>query len=168
MKTILLLLSLVCISLTLHAQETKSDEYLPEYRPGGAQWAKVWKEFYNNSGCEGELMNPLVHASKAMTPVIIEAIAHQDMKLRRYAIGAIGWRKDKTAIPALEKILTDETEDEVFRGDAMQSIFVLDRSLGKRYAAKYKTAKTEYNYLQTIGEAIEKNESWLTTYPDMD
>lgn len=158
MKTLLITLGMICISLPLQAgQEDK------EYRPGGTQWVKVWQEFYNNPVCEGDLMNPLVNADKAMMPVILEAISHRDMKLRRYAIGALGWLKDRKALPALEKILKDETEINYFLGDALHSIFLIDRSLGIKYAKEF---KMKDDYLKTIGEAIEKNEAWLTTYPE--
>lgn len=94
-----------------------------------------------------------------MTLVICEAIMHEDMKYRRYAIGALGFIGDAKAIPILESILTNEKEKEYFRGDALQAIYQIRKTLGQKYAEEYIHRQ---DYLKRISDAILKKESWLT------
>ena len=107
-----------------------------EYRPGTAKFDKVWTKFYNGDH-EEELSDPLIHAGRAMTAPICEAIAHKDMKYRRYAIGALGQTGDPSAIPQLESILKNITEQDYFRADALKSIHQINPTLGATYAKKY-------------------------------
>lgn len=129
----------------------------PEYRPGGDTFLKDWNRFYNGDH-EPELDDPLIEAGTKMVPFICEAIAHKDMKFRRYAISALGFIEDKRAIPSLETILNDKTEEDYFRGDALHAIYLIDERQGTIYAAQY---KNENKYLNFIGSAIEKREEWL-------
>jgi hypothetical protein len=56
------------------------------------------------------------------------------MRRRRYAIGALGWVRDRRAILTLETIYANPTEDELYRGDALEAIFIIDQNLGRSYA----------------------------------
>ena len=133
-----------------------------EYRPGGEKWSSVWQTFYNNPGCEADLMTPLVEAGPRMTGTILEAISHKNMKLRRYAIGALGWIKDKKAIPALTAILKDQQEIDYFRGDALESIYLIDEHLGLELAKEYKDSS---KYFRLICPAILRKDPDLKVYP---
>jgi hypothetical protein len=129
-----------------------------EYKPGDSIFQKAWNQFYKGDH-EPELDDPLINAGKKMTLVICEAIMHEDMKFRRYAIGALGFIGDVKAIPTLEVILKNEKEKDYFRGDALHSIYQINESLGRKYADEYKHRQ---DYLRLISEAILKKESWLT------
>jgi len=146
----LLLLALVSVAIPCQAVDV-------EYRPGGPKFQKVWERFYAGDH-EPELDDPLIQAGRGMTLVICDAIAHQDMKLRRYAIGALGYIGDKRAIPQLERILKDQKEIYYFRGDALHAIYQLDRQLGLRYAEQY---EKDNDYLKMMSGAIKKKEPWL-------
>ena len=146
----LLLLALISVAIPCQAVDV-------EYRPGGPKFLKVWERFYAGDH-EPELDDPLIEAGRGMTLVICEAIAHQDMKFRRYAIGALGYIGDKRAIPRLEGILKDQKELYYFRGDALHSIYQLNRQLGLRYAEQY---EQDNDYLKMMSGAIKKKEPWL-------
>ena len=128
-----------------------------EYRPGGSQFQKTWERFYHGDH-EPELDDPLIAAGREMTLVICNAISHQDMKMRRYAIGALGYIGDKRAIPTLETILKNKNEIDYFRGDALHAIYQLDRQLGSRYAIQY---ENENDYLKMMSSAIKRKDAWL-------
>ena len=145
------LLLLVLPQFKLSANEDK------EYRPGGDQWAKVWDKFYAGDH-EPELKVPLREAGRNMTLVICEAIQNKDMKMRRYAIGALGYIGDKRALPTLEAILKSKDEIFYFRGDALLSIYRMDKALGKKYAKEY---GHEHEFLAFLQENMEKDEKWL-------
>ena len=129
-----------------------------EYRPGGDMYASIWTRFYNGDH-EPELDDPLIEAGQEMTLVICEAVKNKDMKLRRYAIGALGYIGDKRAIPILEAILESKAEIYYFRGDALHAIYQLDKQLGKEYATQY---ANEHEYLKMLQGHIEKDSKWLT------
>jgi hypothetical protein len=128
------------------------------YRPGGRQFAKAWHAFYDLSDHEPEIDDPLIARGRPMVPFICDAIRHKDMKYRRYAIGALGYIGDNRALATLETILNDPTEVDYFRGDALHSIYQLDRKLGLRYAKQY---QHENQYLTMLSGAILKKEPWL-------
>jgi hypothetical protein len=122
-----------------------------EYRPGGPQFQKVWDAFYRNAFYEPEISIPLEKASKDMTPAICEAVRHPDMKRRRYAIIALGFRRDKRALQTLENILNDEKEIYYFRGDALEAVNEINNELGKHYAIKF---AGDHPYLKRISNWI--------------
>jgi hypothetical protein len=148
--TILTLFSII------FAQNVAAEE--KEYRPGGETFFSVWDKFYKGDH-EPELDDPLIKAGEKMTLIICEAIKHQDMCLRRYAIGALGYIGDRRALPTLEGILKSQNEIYYFRGDALHAIYQIDKALGKKYATQY---GKEHNYLSMLQSAIEKDASWLT------
>jgi hypothetical protein len=128
-----------------------------EYRPGGLEFRKVWDRFYL-ADHEPELDDPLIAAGRKMTLVILDAVAHKDMRLRRYAIGALGQIKDKRALPELERILRDRLEFEYFRGDALHAIYRIDHPKGSALALEF---ESENDYLKMISTAIKRMEPWL-------
>jgi len=129
-----------------------------EYRPGDPKFQRIWTDFYKGDH-EPELDDPLIKAGKKMTLVICEAIMHQDMKYRRYAIGALGFIGDSKAIPTLESILKNEKEKDYFRGDALHAIYQINEAVGRKYAEEY---IHHQDYLNLISDAILKQASWLT------
>ena len=130
-----------------------------KYRPGGKAFSRAWDAFYTDTPHEPEIPAPLVAAGPKMTMAICEAVTHKDMMYRRYAIAALGIVGDRRALPTLEKIMNDESEIDYFRGDALQSIFRIDRALGRRYAKQHINGP---DYLKMTSAAIERNETWLT------
>ena len=128
-----------------------------EYRPGGDEFAGVWEQFYSGDH-EPELDDPLIAAGGKMTLVICDAIGHRDMRLRRYAIGALGHIGDERSLPALESILRATDEIHYFRGDALHAIYLINRAIGKQYALEF---ADDHSYLRTIADAIAKDEKWL-------
>jgi len=129
-----------------------------EYRTGGLSFDKVWYAFYVEGDHEPDIDDPLIAAGSEMTTAICEAIAHPDMKRRRYAIGALGYIRDRRALPALEKILKDKSEIFYFRGDALHAIYQIDEKLGARYAEQF---ASEHEYLRRLASSIQRKESWL-------
>jgi len=133
-----------------------------KYRPGGAAFSRVWDTFYTDTPHEPELADPLIATGTKMTQAICEAVLHKDMMYRRYAIGALGFIGDRRALTTLERIINDVSEEDYFRGDALQSVFQIDRTLGRRYAEQYLDGP---KYLKMISAAIKRNERCLTERP---
>lgn len=130
-----------------------------EYRPGSPRFDKAWHAFYVEADHEPDIDDPLIAAGRPMTLAICDAVAHPDMKRRRYAIGALGYIHDRRALPTLEKILKDNTEIYYFRGDALHAIYQIDRQLGAKYAEQF---ANEHEYLRRLADSIRKKEPWLT------
>jgi hypothetical protein len=103
-------------------------------RPRPGPYNSVWERFYN-AGSEGAIAPALVAGGKKMVPYICTAIRDSRMHCRRYAILALGHLKDRRAIQSLETIYSDTDEDSLFRGDALEAIFVIDQELGRLYAS---------------------------------
>ena len=93
-----------------------------------------------------------------MVPAICEAVAHRDMKFRRYAIGALGYIGDRRALPTLQATLDDGGETELVRGDALISIYRIDRALGTRNARQYRHADA---FIAHVSDAILRKDPWL-------
>ena len=148
---------IILIVATLLAYDgMASDE--KEYRPGGSNFASIWDRFYSGEH-EPELDDPLIEAGSKMTLIITEAVSNKDMKLRRYAIGALGFIGDIKALPTLERILNDKSEIYYFRGDALHAIYKIDQGLGRKYAKIY---ANDHEYLLDLAKSIKLDEKWLT------
>lgn len=123
----------------------------PMYGPN----IETWENFYT-AGDESSTI--VVLAGDKMVPYVSQAIREKNMYLRRYAIIALGYMKNKSVIEGLNFILNDPEEEDYFRGDALQSIFFLNESLGNNIASKLlKGNLSEDNYLRLIAEEIVKN-----------
>ena len=127
-----------------------NNHYHIEYRPGGEEFARVWEQFYSGDH-EPELDDPLIAAGEKMTLVICDAIGHRDMRLRRYAIGALGHIGDERSLPALESLLRATDEIYYFRGDALHAIYQINQATGKNYALEF---ADDHSYLKMIADAI--------------
>lgn len=141
-----LLLAVLLFALPVSAGEVT-------YRPGGSSFANAWHQFYELGDHEPELDDPLIRRGPAMVPAICSAVSHADMKYRRYALSALGYIRDPTALPCLEKILRDDAELGYIRGDALQAIYQIDQPLGERYAVEY---GNQGSYLRMMAELISK------------
>ena len=124
-----------------------------DYRPGGKAFADAWHQFYNLGDHEPELDDPLIRRGNKMVPAICAAVAHKDMKYRRYALSALGYIRDPGALTCLEPILKDTSELEYFRGDALLAIYSINPRLGAYYIAQY---GNENSHLRMIAELISK------------
>jgi hypothetical protein len=132
--------SLALVALLFAAAGARADDESVDYRTGGKRFAKVWHAFYDLSDHEPEIDDPLIAAGRPMVPAICEAIAHPDMKYRRYAIGALGYIGDRKAVPTLVGVLENASEKAYFRSDALLAIYRIDHKLGTRYARQYRHA----------------------------
>lgn len=148
--------SLALAALLFAAADAHADDV--DYRTGGKRFAKVWHAFYDLSDHEPEIDDPLIAAGRPMVPAICEAIAHQDMKYRRYAIGALGYIGDRKALPTLVGLIENAGEKAYFRSDALLAIHRIDRALGTRYARQYRHADADIAH---IAEAILRGDRWL-------
>lgn len=125
-----------------------------DYKPGGKKFSKQWNAFYKGDH-EPELPAPLVSAGKAIVPSVCEAVSHPDMRMRRYAISALGSLRDKRAISTLVAIVNNVQELDYFRGDALEAIYKIDRKLGVSISNQY---SNETNYLKHSVATIQKLE----------
>lgn len=121
-----------------------------EYAPGGDKWEATWKTFYAGD-YEPELPEPLMKAGPSMVPVILEAIDHPDMKMRRYAISALGYLQDDSAIALLTTIVQNKSEEDWFRGDALVAIYRLNQETATKLAENYKSQ----------GEVLKQSSEWV-------
>ncbi len=127
---------------------------------------QVLKQFYDNDGPEDTLMDPLILGGDGVVPLVVKEVKDKDMRRRRYAIGFLGNGSFKQAVPTLESILQDDSEKDYFRGDALHAIFMIDESLGSRYA---KTYINRSDYLGEISKRILNGDKSLKerrTYSD--
>ncbi len=106
---------------------------------------RAYQAFLNREGVTGEdeTMDPLIVAGDKVVPMVIEGIKDKKMKLRGYAIEFLGNGSYQQALPVLELILGDSTEDEYFRSTALQAIYLIDSAKARRHAQIYRK-KTDY------------------------
>jgi len=147
---------LLSIAGLLASSGARADDV--DYRTGGKRFAETWHAFYDLADHAPEIDDPLIAAGPRMVPAICEAVAHRDMKFRRHAIAALGYIGDRRALQALQTILDDGTEAEQARGDALISIYRIDRALGTRNARQYRHADA---FVAHVSEAILRNDAWL-------
>lgn len=147
------LFALTPLVSTAQLNKELTEAELVEYRPEETKASKkVWDRFYAGD-YEADLPKPLIKGGKTMVPAICEAITNPNMRLRRYAITALGEIGDKTALPTLETILKDKKELEYMRGDALEAIHRLDQVLGLKYAQEFKNTN---DYLKMVAGEIMK------------
>lgn len=100
---------------------------------------KVLRDFKIDQVPESALIQPLLDADPSeMEPLLIFEIAAKDMVRRRYAIEYLGRIKSTSALPVLEAILADQTEQDGFRADALEAIGAIDRVRAERHALNYR------------------------------
>ena len=105
---------------------------------------------------ESELIDILIVNSEKVCPVVCKKIKDKNMPHRRYAILFLGHERYLPAKAVLLEILSDETESELYRADALISLYQLDQSEGKKYAAKYQARS---DHLGDTAKSVLKGES---------
>ena len=98
---------------------------------------QVLQQFYSDDAPESINDRFLLQAGKPIVPYVAAEIADRNMPKRRYAIIVLGTIGDARALPALEKIINDQTESAWIRGDALTAIWHINKEMGKEYARKY-------------------------------
>lgn len=129
-----------------------------EYRPGGEKFDAAWEHFYVLAFHEPKIDDSLIAAGPEMAPYIAEAVMHRDMKRRRYAVGALGCIGDARVVPTLAELASDKTEISVIRGDAIESIYLIESQLGKQYARQY---RADHEYLDHMANRILSDDAYL-------
>lgn len=109
------------------------------------------EQFFNQTGPEDTLQDPLILGGDGTVPIILEKLKDKKMPRRRYAIAFLGNGSYVQALPALQSILQDATEEDFFRGDALEAIYQIDSSLGTRYAETY---KADASYLGDVARRV--------------
>ncbi len=104
---------------------------------------EIFQKFYNDNVPESINTRHLENAGKSIVPYLLREIQNRDMPKRGYAILAFGKIGDKSALKDLQIILNDVSETEVIRGDALRSIWHLDKRLGKQLSEELH-GKSEY------------------------
>ena len=120
---IMVLLCLICCSKSnLNAQEAR----------------EILQKFYSDKDlAESQTDLYLLNAGKPIVPYLVKEIENRKMPRRQYAIVALGKINDPRALPVLEKIINDKTEEAFTRGNALTSIWHIDQKLGEEYAKKF-------------------------------
>lgn len=102
--------------------------------------ADAMRDFLDGRGrFEDQLTDPLVLAGPRVRPLVLSAIADREMKRRRYALSYLGCAGHALAREPLLRILSDETERDYFRADALEALWRLDRTEGHALALTYRS-----------------------------
>ncbi len=160
-KLLVSALSALC-TLPGVAADTRSTDDPSRSTPTDAHYRTAWREFYFGGSSEGDIGTSLVRVGRPIVPSLCRAVSDPNMRRRRYAILSLGYIGDRRAIPTLERIYADRDEDSLYRGDALQSIYMIDRALGRLYARK-QLARTDY--LGSMAGYIRDGLTWLTEPP---
>ena len=95
-------------------------------------------DFYEGRDrAEDQLMDPLILNGRRVVPLILADLPNKEMKRRRYAIGFLGNGRYYEALPALEKIVSDESEVMYFRLDALEAIFQISPEHVQEFASRH-------------------------------
>lgn len=84
---------------------------------------------------------PLYEAGPAVIPLVIEHVKDKKMPHRLKAIAFLGSKNNTGALPALEQITDDETENSFHRKCALGAIFQIDKVSAKRLAETFRDKK---------------------------
>jgi hypothetical protein len=109
---------------------------------------KVLRDFETSQAPESMLMQPLLDADAAeVAPIVISGVADKKMPRRRYAIGYLGQIKSAPALPVLEQILADSSEEGHLRADALEAISSIDRARAHQLAVAHRDSPDELGRL---------------------
>jgi hypothetical protein len=143
------------ISVAIASSDTLSTDDPSRSTPLDPQYRTAWHEFYYGGSGEGDIDAPLVRVGRPIVPSLCRAVADPNMRRRRYAIGALGWIRDRRAILTLETIYANSNEDPLYRGDALEAIFIIDQNLGRLYARNVLARNyPDQNYLKSRATEI--------------
>lgn len=146
-----------CLKAPQLTRQNDSNQVAPE---------NALKQFYEANGPEDTLMDPLILAGDKVVPLVLKEIKNKEMPRRRYAIGFLGNGLYKEALPELETIVHDSAEEDYFRGDALQAIYMIDESRSRSFAQEWKDEQT---YLGGISRRVISGDNQLKrqrTYAD--
>ena len=113
----------------------------------------VMNDFYSGDAGRAEdmLMDPLILHADLVKSRVIEEVAARTMPKRRYAIGFLGVAGITDALPVLRTILSDETEEDFFRADALESIYRIAKEEGSALASEY---QSRTDHLGSIAQGL--------------
>ena len=138
------------ISVAAASPDTLPTDDPSRSTPLDPRFRTAWHEFYFGGSGEGDIEAPLLRVGKTIVPSLCRAVADPNMRRRRYGIGALGWIRDRRAILTLETIYANTSEDPLFRGDALEAIFMIDQNLGRSYARNVLARNySDQNYLKS-------------------
>jgi hypothetical protein len=100
--------------------------------------------FYSTDVMEDQLSGNLIAAGEKVVPLVIKEVVRKDMIKRRYAIAALGIIGSVEALPVLEKIFRDITEQQYIRCDSLQAIQLINQD--KANALSKETAVVSSNF----------------------
>ncbi len=86
---------------------------------------------------EDQLTDPLILNGRRVVPLVLAELPDKNMDKRRYAIGFLGVGGYAEALPALQGILSDESELNYFRADALEAIQLISPEDAKEVASRY-------------------------------
>ena len=92
-------------------------------------------------------MDPLILYADIVKDRVIEEIKNPRMEKRRYAIGFLGIAGFNEALPALREILADDNEEDYFRADALESIFLISKEEGRSLADDHDSREDFLGYV---------------------
>lgn len=98
------------------------------------------KDFYaakDQDRVEDQLTDPLILVGESVVPLILKELPNKEMRYRRYAISFLGNGRYKQALSSLEKILSDASENDYFRSDALRAIYLISDIRAKALAPVY-------------------------------
>jgi hypothetical protein len=116
----------------------------------------------NDGVTEDQLTDPLVLAGDQVVPVVVREVARADMPLRRYAITFLGNAQSAEAVPVLRRIVEDSTELDLFRGDALEALWMI-RVSGREELARSFAGRDDF-LGQTAGRLLAGYKPQRRTY----
>ncbi len=122
-----------------------------ETTPTDPRYRTAWREFYYGGSSEIDVGSSLVRVGEPIVPSVCRAIADRNMKRRRYAIAALGWIGDRRALPSIQKVLSDATELQELRADALAAIYRISPRLAHRLSPPHAERK---DLLGTVARAV--------------
>ncbi len=96
---------------------------------------KVLQDFKSQRTDESALLDA---DPTELAPLVITEVANRKMPRRRHAIAYLGRIKSRPALPVLEAILTDESEEGALRAVALEAIGHIDRPRAQHHAMTYR------------------------------
>lgn len=95
---------------------------------------KNLKLFCTTPGTDERAVDHLRKAGDKVVPLVIGEVGKKDMPRRRTAMQFLASSRQRTALPTLELILRDETEEQAVRAEALRAINLIDPTRGQEHA----------------------------------
>lgn len=96
------------------------------------------RDFYEaRDRAEDQLMDPLIRNGRRVVPLVIAELPNMDVRRRGYAIMFLGNGGYHEALPMLERVLLNESEENAFRADALQAIFQISPQRARDLAPRH-------------------------------